>query len=168
VVSVLGQNDKVLEYHPETIPATKWEQTAQGLRITATRAQRLYNDRRWPNPVVLKITNAEPGLIPPVVLTSEARWDARKRQALVEGELVRLGDAGSVEVTFQYRRQKHDAELYEEDDPWKDLKAQSKTSPGKFSMEISGLKPELSYEYRAVVRHPAVTLYGAAKGFLAK
>jgi alpha-L-fucosidase len=168
VVSVLGQNDKVLEYHPESIPATTWEQTAQGLRITATRAQRLYNDRRWPNPVVLKITNAEPGLIPPVVLTSEARWDARKRRAVVEGDLARLGDAGSVEVAFQYRHQKHDAELYEEDDPWKDVKAQSKASPGKFSMEISGLKPGQSYEYRAVVRHPAVTLYGAAKSFTAK
>jgi alpha-L-fucosidase len=168
VVSVLGQNDKVLEYHPETVPATKWEQTANGLRITAVRAQRLYNDRRWPNPVVLKITNAEAGLIPPVVLTSEARWDAARRQATVEGELVRLGDAKSVDVTFQYRRRKHDAELYEQDDPWKDLKAQSESGPARFSMEISGLKPGQSYDYRAVVRHPAVTLYGATKSFAAQ
>lgn len=168
VVSVLGQNDKVLEYHPEVVPATKWEQTAQGLRITAIRAQRLYNDRRWPNPVVLKITNAEPGLMPPVILTSEARWDARRHRAVVEGELARLGDANSVEVTFQYRRRKHDAELYEEDDPWKDLKAQPMSAPGKYSMEIPGLKPGQSYEYRAVARHPAVTLYGAAKSFTAQ
>jgi alpha-L-fucosidase len=81
---------------------------------------------------------------------------------------VRLGDAKSVEVTFQYRHRKHDAELYEPDDPWKDLKAESKTSPGKFSMEISGLKAGQSYEYRAVVRHPAVTLYGATKSFTAQ
>jgi alpha-L-fucosidase len=87
---------------------------------------------------------------------------------VVDGELVRLGDAKSVEVTFQYRRQKHDAELYEEDDPWRDIKAQSKTSPGKFSTEISGLKPGQSYEYRAVARHPAVTLFGAAKSFTAR
>ena len=167
-VSVLGQNDKVLEYHPETVPETRWEQTAEGLRITATRAQRLYNDRRWPNPVVLKITNAEPGLIPPVVVTSEARWDSGRRRAVVAGELIRLGDANSVEVTFQYRRQKHDAELYEADDPWKDLKAQSKSAAGQFSMEIAGLKAGDSYEYRAVVRHPAVTLYGAAKSFTAR
>jgi alpha-L-fucosidase len=167
-VSVLGQNDKVLEYHPETIPETKWEQTEEGLRITATRAQRLYNDRRWPNPVVLKITNAEPGLSPPVVLTSEARWDAAKRRATVDGELVRLGDANSVEVTFQYRRQKHDAELYEADDPWKDLKARARTAAGEFSMEIAGLRTGESYEYRAVVRHPAVTLYGATKSFTAR
>jgi alpha-L-fucosidase len=168
VVSVLGQNDKVLEYHPETAPATKWEQTAEGLRITAIRAQRLYNDRRWPNPVVLKITDAEPGLAPPVILTSEARWDARRRRAVVEGELRELGDAKSVEVTFQYRRRKHDAELYEEDDPWKELQAQSMSTAGKYSMEIPGLRPEQSYEYRAVVKHPAVTFYGATKNFTAK
>ncbi len=167
-VSVLGQNDKVLEYHPETVPETKWEQTTDGLRITATRAQRLYNDRRWPNPVVLKITHAEPGLIPPVVLTSEARWDAARGRATVDGELVRLGDAKSIEVTFQYRRQKHDAELYEPDDPWKDLKPVSKTSAGEFSMEIRGLKAGDSYEYRAVARHRGVTLYGATKSFAAR
>ena len=60
-ISVLGQNDKVLEYQPETIPATRWRQTDSGLHISAVRAQRLYNDRSWPNPVVLKITAAGAG-----------------------------------------------------------------------------------------------------------
>ena len=59
-ISVLGQNDQVLEYQPEVIPATSWEPNAGGVRIRATRAQRLYNDRKWPNPVVLKITHARP------------------------------------------------------------------------------------------------------------
>jgi alpha-L-fucosidase len=57
MVSVLGQNDRVLEYNTELIPETTWQQTASGLQITAIRAQRLYNDREWPNPVVLKITD---------------------------------------------------------------------------------------------------------------
>ncbi len=59
-VKVLGQTGEVLEYHPEVVPKTRWEQTDAGLRVTFTRAQRLHNDRRWPNPVVLKITNARP------------------------------------------------------------------------------------------------------------
>jgi len=58
-VSVLGQNDQVLEYQPETIPQTRWEQKGAELHIWATRAQRIYNDRSWPNPVVLKITQVE-------------------------------------------------------------------------------------------------------------
>jgi alpha-L-fucosidase len=58
-VSVLGQNDKVLEYQQGVIPKTLWIQKDDGLHITATRAQRIYNDRTWPNPVVLKITHAK-------------------------------------------------------------------------------------------------------------
>ncbi|MDP8244447.1 MAG: alpha-L-fucosidase [Candidatus Hinthialibacter antarcticus] len=59
VVSVLGQNSEVLEYQPDVIPKTEWSQDEDGLHISAYRAQRLYNDKKWPNPVVLKITNAE-------------------------------------------------------------------------------------------------------------
>ncbi len=62
-VSILGQSDEVLEYKPDVIPRTTWRQDAEGLHIRAMRAQRLYNDRTWPNPVVLKITHAEPGEI---------------------------------------------------------------------------------------------------------
>jgi alpha-L-fucosidase len=58
-VSVLGQNDQILEYQPGISPKTEWEQKGNELHITATRAQRIYNDRTWPNPVVLKITNAK-------------------------------------------------------------------------------------------------------------
>lgn len=56
-VIVLGQNDKILEYQQGVTPKTAWEQRDDGLHITATRAQRIYNDRTWPNPVVLKITH---------------------------------------------------------------------------------------------------------------
>ena len=57
-ISILGQNDEVLEYRPEEVPRTRWEQTDSGLQISAVRAQRLYNDRTWPNPIVFKITAA--------------------------------------------------------------------------------------------------------------
>jgi alpha-L-fucosidase len=59
-VSVLGQNDQVLEYQPDVVPETRWRQAQDGLHISVVRAQRLYNDRTWPNPLVLKITDARP------------------------------------------------------------------------------------------------------------
>jgi alpha-L-fucosidase len=59
-VSVLGQNDLVLEYQPDVAPETRWRQDGDRLWISAVRAQRLYNDRKWPNPVVLRITDAQP------------------------------------------------------------------------------------------------------------
>ena len=59
-VHVLGQNGKVLEYNMDVDPAPTWTNTDSGLEITAYRAQRIYNDRTWPNLVVLKITNPKP------------------------------------------------------------------------------------------------------------
>jgi alpha-L-fucosidase len=60
-IEVLGQSGQVLEYRPDVIPKARWTQDGDELRITFCQAQRLYNDRQWPNPVVLKITHAQPG-----------------------------------------------------------------------------------------------------------
>ncbi len=61
-VSVLGQNDAVLEYQPKVVPKTTWHQEADGLHIRAMHAQRLVDNRQWPDPIVLEITNAKPGV----------------------------------------------------------------------------------------------------------
>ncbi|MFB6135914.1 MAG: alpha-L-fucosidase [Halobacteriaceae archaeon] len=66
-VELLGQSGRTLEYDPEADPAASWRQDDQGLHVTATRAQRLYNadtyddaprDVKWSNPAVLAVTNA--------------------------------------------------------------------------------------------------------------
>ena len=160
-VRVLGQNDEVLEYRPSVTPKTEWEQTPEGLRVRAYRAQRLYNDRRWPNPVVLKVEGAQPGLIPPEVETlTEAEWGAKG--ATLKATLHGLGDASSVRVGFEYRRKKGTAEMYEPDDPWKPVskKMATKSAPGEFSETLSRVDAGREWEYRAVVIHPKVRLYG--------
>ena len=58
-ISVLGHNGKVLEYNPDVDPAPHMKQTDDGLELTITRAQRIYNDRKWNNPIVVKITGIE-------------------------------------------------------------------------------------------------------------
>ena len=57
-IEILGQTGHVLEYQPQVDPKARWSQTELGLHISAMRAQRLYNNSRWPNPVVFEITNA--------------------------------------------------------------------------------------------------------------
>ncbi len=169
VVRVLGQNDRVLEYRADVIPRTEWEQTSEGLRIRAYRAQRLYNDRRWPNPVVLKIENAAPGLRPPEVETLPgAEWGAKG--AVLAADLRGLGDASSVRVGFEYRRRKSTAEMYEPDDTWKPLERKMKpmSAPGRFSSVLGRVDPRRSWEYRAFVEHPKVRLYGQAVTIEAK
>jgi len=160
-ISVLGQNDKVLEYRPDVTPRTAWRQDENGLHITAIRAQRLYNDRTWPNPVVLKITHAKPGLIPPVVVTTGARWDTSKQAAVLTGELKSLGDADSVQVGFQYRRHRSVIELYEKEEPWRTTEPRALTNPGSFTIEVNELAKGRTYDVRALVKHPLITMYGA-------
>jgi len=58
-ISVLGQNDLVVEYWPENIPESRFIQHEELLEISVSRAHRLYNDKIWPNPVVVKLTNVE-------------------------------------------------------------------------------------------------------------
>jgi len=57
---ILGQSGKVLEYDPNADAKTTWKQDENGLHISAMRAQRIYNNNKWPNPIVIKITHAKP------------------------------------------------------------------------------------------------------------
>jgi alpha-L-fucosidase len=101
-------------------------------------------------------------LEPPIVETGGAEWTSRG--ASFEGQLRELGDAGEVEVGFEYRRKKHMAEMYEADDPWKMAgKLEGMQSAGEFSASARGLDGGREWEYRAVVKHPKVTLYGMTK-----
>ena len=56
-IELLGQSGQVLEYQPTVNPKASWHQNEHGLHILAMRAQRLYNNSAWPNPVVIKMTN---------------------------------------------------------------------------------------------------------------
>ncbi len=59
-ISVLGHNGKVLEYADDTDPSPKVKNTATGVEISIMRAQRIYNDKTWNNPVVVKIEGVMP------------------------------------------------------------------------------------------------------------
>ncbi len=58
-ISVLGQNDLVVEYWPENNPKSRLIQHEKALEISISRAHRLYNDKIWPNPITVKLTNVE-------------------------------------------------------------------------------------------------------------
>ncbi|MEQ8849930.1 alpha-L-fucosidase [Botrimarina sp.] len=58
-LSVLGHGGDVLEYEPDADPGVHAEQDRDTLKLSVMRAQRLYNDRTWPNPIVVKITHPE-------------------------------------------------------------------------------------------------------------
>lgn len=59
-IAVLGHAGTILEYSPNADPAPRFEQKDDGLHLDIMRAQRIYNDHKWPNPLVVKLTNVEP------------------------------------------------------------------------------------------------------------
>ncbi len=62
-ISVLGHDGKVLEYAPNVDPVPRFEQKDDGLHLDIMRAQRIYNNSRWPNPIIVKLTAVEPVIL---------------------------------------------------------------------------------------------------------
>lgn len=162
-ISVLGQSDERLEYRPDVTPKTTWKQQPDGLHIRAMHAQRMYDNRRWPNPMVLKITNAEPAFTPPQVQTGDAAWSMDSGCWTLRGELTSAGASGTVQAGFQYRRRRAIADLYEPVDVWKNAGFAAKSSAGAFSHCLQGVPKDADYEFRAVARHPLITVNGPEK-----
>lgn len=162
-VSVLGQTGEILEYRPDVDPRPRWRQDENGLHLDVMMAQRMYTDRKWPNPIVVKLTGARPALVPPAVATRDGSRAPGGAAAMLRAELLDLGQAASVEVGFQYRRRKGTEELYAPDEAWTATPLQPRSAKGVYSIEVTSLKPELGYEFRAMVKHPLLTLFGEDK-----
>jgi len=155
-ISVLGQTGALLEYRPQVKPQALFTQTTEGLKLTAWKAQRLYTNNQWPNPVVIKLTNVKSGVTPPKIETLAARWDAAARAVIVEGRLDDLGKAPTVEVGFQYRVRPEATEFTSR--PWTVTALTSLAAPGVFKQEIKGLEPGQRYQFQALIKHPLLTL----------
>ena len=59
----------------------------------------------------------------------------------------------------RYRR-KGTEELYAPDEAWRDTPVVARSAAGVYETTITGLKPELGYEFRAMVVHPLLTVFG--------
>jgi len=161
-VSVLGQNGRVLEYSPNVNPQPSLKQEADGLHVHAMFTQRLQDNSKWPNPIVLKITHVKPAFAPPKVETKSAAFDAATKTAQVTGLLLDLGNSPTLEVGFEYRSIAG-LDASDRSIPWQQGPSQTLSAPGEFTMKLTGLNPDGVYEYRAYVKHPLLTLYGEEK-----
>lgn len=152
-VSVLGQSGDRLEYRPNVDAKTTFRQDAQGLHINLMSAQRMYDNRKWPNPIVVKITNAAAAFAAPAISTLSAKWDGSQRCHVLEGEVKSVGSDGSVDVSFHYRKRRGLADLYEPVDVWKNVPYEKKTAAGKFTHCLMTVPKDGDYEFRAIARH---------------
>jgi alpha-L-fucosidase len=158
-VSVLGANGEVLEYAPRVVPKSTFHMEDDGLHIRTLLSQRLQDNRQWPNPLVVKITNVEPALVPPRVKTGRYQWNEGSGSYRLEGELLDMGEAKSLDVGFEYRSIDGE-DIHSRNAPWIATPNQKVTATGRFSATLEGLPTDKHYEFRAVVRHPLLSLYG--------
>ena len=162
-IQVLGQADDLVAADG---PAINWRQDGACLRVSVARMQRLYNNRRWPNAVVLRITDAQVGLVPPTVATGVVAIDVDRptssSSCQLQGRLVDLGEGGSVDVGFEYRLRKL---LTDAADDWQPSARQRLHAAGEFVARITDLQPGSTYEFRAVACEPTVMVYGDSVAF---
>ncbi len=161
-INVLGQSGELVEYNPAADASARFEQKDDGLHISVVRAQRIYNNHKWANPIVVKLENVEPALDPPFVNTLDAEMINGKVR--LHGELVKNGNGEKLEVGFLYRPYAGFAENLSGGE-WTYSKFINVESMGNFSIEIEGIKPNVTYEYRAVVRHPKIEIKGDVKRY---
>ena len=141
------------------MPKTTFRMESDGLHIRTMRSQRMQDNRQWPNPIVVKLTNVEPALVPPRVKTGSYTWDENSGSYHLEGELTDMGEARSLEVGFEYRTIEGE-DIHARTAPWMAMPLQTVTKTGVFSTILEGLPKDRHYEFRAVVHHPLLSLYG--------
>jgi alpha-L-fucosidase len=159
-VSVVGQNDKVVEYSPGADATSRFRQTGDGLEISVVRAQRLYNNHKWHNPIVVKLEHVRPAFeTPPYAETGSAKA-LGDGKVLLSGKLQALGGVGEVAVGFEYQVYGGFAEaMY--NTTWQRAELPTpRNGPGGFQLEIAGLQAGQTYQYRAYVKSPRITMRG--------
>ncbi len=159
-IEVLGQDDMTVEYKPDLVPKSTVQQQADGLHIRVNRAQRLQDNSRWPNAVVVKLIGVEAALTPPRVATQVAPRPGAGAPLVLRGDLVDLGDATTLQVGFEYRPLLAGEDANVRSGPWTATTLRPATVPGGFSLQVNDL-PAGTYEYHALVKHPLLTVYGA-------
>ncbi|QEM04465.1 alpha-L-fucosidase [Mucilaginibacter rubeus] len=158
-VSVLGQNSKVIEYKTDDV-SCRYKQTDQGLEVSVVKAQRIYDDHRWPNPVVIKLENVAPVFKEAAIVETGAS-SKTKAGAVLKGKILNYKSISVKRARFDYRPYHGQVEtLYAGKwtaGTWVNIK-----TDGTFEATIP-LKAD--YEYKAVVEQANVEIEGENKLF---
>lgn len=156
-ISLLGQ---AIDIPGRALPAVRYEQIDGHLKIHFTLLHQLYDNGKWPYPLVLKLTRAEPTLTPPVVQTLPPKQQSQRTQ--LKGFLAKKGDQQDLEYGFEYRPY---ARLFSETPTdWKSTDCGKETTNGHFNLTLEGLSSG-EYEVRAIVKNPVLMIPGEVLRF---
>jgi alpha-L-fucosidase len=159
-ISVLGQNSLIQEYKPGKDVGCKFQQTDTGLVVSVVKAQRIYDDHKWPNPVVIKIENILPAIDPVQVSTLDAR--PASTQSVLSGKIFNYSAAKKMKAAFYYRIYNGQTEdLYA--GPWTKSNTAVIDENGNFKTTVSGLKKSQRYEFKAIIEYSGIEINGDEK-----
>lgn len=165
MVEVLGQTGELTEYRPDLDAHTYWEQREDGLHISAMHAQRIYCGIQWRNPLVLKITHPVPAFSPLLVETENDRLTQDASSVTLFAKVDTLGSFESARLAFDFREYPGFA-LSSYETGWQCLPEQTVSVPGIYSYTLEGLKPGITYQYRAVLFNESNTMRGEMNLFV--
>lgn len=165
MVEVLGQTGELTEYRPDLDAHTYWEQREDGLHISAMHAQRIYCGIQWRNPLVLKITHPIPAFSPLLVETENDRLTQDASSVTLFAKVDTLGSFESARLAFDFREYPGFA-LSSYETGWQRLPEQIVSVPGIYSYTLEGLKPGITYQYRAVLFNENNTMRGEMNLFV--
>ena len=165
MVEVLGQTGELTEYRPDLDAHTYWEQREDGLHISAMHAQRIYCGIQWRNPLVLKITHPIPAFSPLLVETENDRLTQDASSVTLFAKVDTLGSFESARLAFDFREYPGFA-LSSYETGWQRLPEQIVSVPGIYSYTLEGLKPGITYQYRAVLFNESNTMRGEMNLFV--
>jgi alpha-L-fucosidase len=158
-VSVLGQNGKIIEYKPNLDVSCSFRQTETGLEVSVVKTQRIYDDHRWPNALVIKLKNVVPAIDEPVTVVTGDATRAANSTAL-SGKLYNFKGKRVTQARFAYRSYKGIIEtLYA--DKWTFTPWITVSADGSFKMNIDNIKG--GFEYKAIARQLNIEIEGDTK-----
>lgn len=159
-INMLGQNSLIQEYKPGKDVSCKFTQTDTGFVVAVVKAQRIYDDHRWPNPVVIKMENVTAAIQPVQVSTLDAKPSPGK--VILAGKVFNYAAGLSVKAAFWYRAYNGQTEdLYA--GPWIKSNKAGIEANGNFKTIIIGLKKGQRYEFKAVVEYNRIAINGDEK-----
>ena len=165
MVEVLGQTGELTEYRPDLDAHTYWEQREDGLHISAMHAQRIYCGIQWRNPLVLKITHPIPAFSPLLVETANDSLTQTETAVTLFAKVDTLGSFDAARLAFDFREYPGFA-LSSYETGWQRLPEQTVSVPGIYSYTLEGLKPGITYQYRAVLFNESNTMRGEMNLFV--
>lgn len=161
-LSVLSQNDLVVEYQNNVDASSSFTQKDDGLHISVVKAQRIYSDYTWPYPITIKLENIEPGLEPPEVVSMGS--EIQGSSVTLSGKAINPKEGESLEGYFEY----HEYLGFQQNinnSKWDKTEPVSIGKNGEFKTVLKNLEKGKEYEFRAVVIHPLITVRGEIKRF---